>query len=62
MIYFYAISTSWTPTFLTIGSSSEINQFVCPNSKRVFEIVEEIRRDNPAEAFTEWEVREYEDY
>ena len=59
MIYFYAISTSRTPTLLTIESCSEVNRFVCPNSRRVFKIVKEVRRDNPAEAFTEWDVSGY---
>ena len=57
MIYFYAISIiiSQTPTLYTIESSSAVNRFVCPISRRGIGIVR-------AEAFTKWEVREYRDF
>ena len=55
MIYFYAIFISRTLTLLTIEISSAVNRFnlFALIQEGVFKIVEEVRRDNPAEAFTE---------
>ena len=52
MIYFLCSIYKWTLTLLTAESSSVV---YC-------NIVEEARRDNPVEAFTERGVREYKDY
>ena len=42
-----------------VDSSSAVSWFLCPNSKRGVNIVEEAERDIPMKAFTEWEMSEY---
>ena len=59
MIYFCAISISWTLTLLTVESSLAVFALI---QEGVFNIVKEARRYNLVETFTEWEVSEYKDY